>query len=179
MLGGFGITYEVNAAAFARLKSQGAFEPGAAPSEGWLLDELMRPLSVGGRAIRYRFPRQRARRLACMSQGLAGFDLNGLNALALRERLLSLDGIGPKTASWIVRNLLGSDEVAILDIHILRACRAMAVFPTKVSLPKDYDVLERRFLDFARALNVRASVLDAVMWLEMRQGGATAVHSFA
>ena len=170
LLGGFGIAYEINAAAFDRLKGEGAFEPGAVPTEPWLLAQLMEPLNIGSRRVRYRFPRQRARRLAAMRASLQGIELCNLSALGLRERLLAIDGVGPKTASWIVRNLLGSDDVAILDIHVLRACSAMKVFPERVNLPKDYQVLEKRFLDFATAIQVRASVLDAVMWTEMRAG---------
>ena len=170
LLGGFGITYEINAAAFDRLKSEGAFDRRKMPDETWFLDQLIRPLKIGARSVRYRFPRQRARRLAQMSGRLAAIDVDRLDALQLRDRLLALEGVGPKTASWIVRNLLGSDEVAILDVHILRACRAMAVFPAKISLPRDYTALEKRFLAFADAIDVRASVLDAVMWVEMRQG---------
>jgi thermostable 8-oxoguanine DNA glycosylase len=170
LLGGFGITYEVNAAAFERLKSAGAFDEASLPTEAWLLEQLTAPLNLAGRAIRYRFPRQRARRLALMRGALADLDLQAHEALALRERLLALEGVGPKTASWIVRNLLGSDEVAILDIHVLRACSAMAIFPEQVSLPKDYEALEQRFLRFASAIKVRASILDAVMWTEMRSG---------
>ena len=41
--------------------------------------------------------------------------------LSLREFLLQLHGIGYKTASWIVRNFTGSDDVAIVDIHLRRA----------------------------------------------------------
>ncbi|MDZ3993341.1 hypothetical protein PspTeo4_24872 [Pseudomonas sp. Teo4] len=40
---------------------------------------------------------------------------------ALRDWLLELPGIGYKTASWVARNWLDADDVAILDIHILRA----------------------------------------------------------
>lgn len=176
LLGGFGISYEINAAAFERLKVEGAFDPRRTRDDGWFLDQLTRPLNIGARAVRYRFPRQRARRLAQMGDRLADIDLDRLDALRLRERLLTLEGVGPKTASWIVRNLLGSDEVAILDVHILRACRAMSVFPAKVSLPRDYSALERRFLAFADAIAVRASVLDAVMWVEMRQSAHAAAR---
>lgn len=77
---------------------------------------------------------------------------------------------GPKTASWIVRNLRGSDEVAILDVHVIRACRAMNLFPDVVSLPRDYDGLEARFLSFADRIGVKPSLLDAVMWTEVRGG---------
>ncbi|HYC97028.1 hypothetical protein [Brevundimonas sp.] len=170
LLGGFGITYEVNAAAFERLRMEGAFQPGARPSETWLLERLLEPLDVAGRRIRYRFPNQRARRLAAMLSSLDNIDAASFTALELRDYLLGLEGVGPKTASWIVRNILGSDEVAILDIHVIRACTAMHIFPQQMTLPKDYEVLERRFLEFASAIQVRASVLDAVMWTEMRAG---------
>lgn len=170
LLGGFGITYEVNAAAFERLKEAGAFYEHSEPQETWYLEQLSLPLDVGGRAIRYRFPRQRARRLALMHQALQGVEANTYSALELRDQLLALEGVGPKTASWIVRNLLGSDDVAILDIHVLRACSAMALFPETVCLPRDYEALERLFLTFASAIDVRASILDAVMWTEMRSG---------
>jgi N-glycosylase/DNA lyase len=172
LLGGFGITYEVNAAAYAHLKTLGAFDSDRPPEEAWLLEELSQPLKVGARSIRYRFPRQRARRLARMSDQLQEIHIDDLDALQLRDRLLGIEGVGPKTASWIVRNLLGSDDVAILDVHVLRACRAMSVFPSEVRLPKDYNVLESLFLSFAKAIDVRASLLDAVMWLEMREGVA-------
>jgi N-glycosylase/DNA lyase len=170
LLGGFGITYEVNAAAFERLKVDGAFTVDADCDEEWFLDRLMEPLDVSGRRIRYRFPRQRARRLASFPAKLSNVAPGELSALALRERLLAIEGIGPKTASWIVRNLLASDEVAILDVHVLRACQHMHLFPADISLPKDYNALEQKFLDFASAINVRASILDAVMWMEMRAG---------
>ncbi len=49
---------------------------------------------------------------------------------------------------------------------------AMSVFPSEVRLPKDYYVLESLFISFAKAIDVRASLLDAVMWLEMRGGAA-------
>ena len=41
---------------------------------------------------------------------------------------MTLPGIGPKTASWIVRNWMNSDAVAILDIHIVRAGMLMNLY---------------------------------------------------
>ena len=84
--------------------------------------------------------------------------------------MLSFEGIGPKTASWIVRNHMGSDDVAIIDVHVLRACHRMKLFPNEISLPRDYRALEESFLNFANAIKVRASLLDAVMWVETRAG---------
>lgn len=173
ILGGFGITYEVNAAAFDRLKAAGVFEASEA-SENWILRELTHPLQVGSRSIRYRFPKQRARRLSRMLATVKDVSYSGLSPLQLRDVLLKLEGVGPKTASWVVRNLFGTDDVAILDVHILRACHAMDLFPDKFVLPRDYGKLESRFIHFAKAIDVRPSILDAVMWVEMRQGGARA-----
>lgn len=168
LLGGYGIKYEVNMAAFERLQDAGVFDLHRAIVEADILDLLLSPLSVNGKNVRYRFPNQRARRLACMRDRLRTFALKDSDPLKMREALLSIEGIGPKTASWIVRNILGSDEVAIIDIHILRACTIMNVFPSDFRLPRDYERLERQFIAFSNAIEVRPSVLDAVMWSEMR-----------
>lgn len=168
ILGGFGILYEVNAAAFEMLGRHGAFELDSDLGVDDLGRLLKEPLEVGGRTVRYRFPNQRARRLFDMRSRLRDIPTAGICALELRDVLQAIDGIGPKTASWIVRNILDSDDVAIIDVHILRACRLMGVFPERVALPRDYAELERIFLAFANALGVRPSVLDSVMWTEMR-----------
>lgn len=169
LLGGFGIKYEVNLAAFERLDERGFFEPSGCSDEATIRSWLLEPLIVDGRKIRYRFPNQRASRLARMCKFFADHDLSGLGATDLREALLEIDGIGPKTASWIVRNCLGSDDVAIIDVHLIRACQQMQVFPEHFTLPKDYAALEERFLSFSRAISVKASVLDAVIWTEARK----------
>jgi thermostable 8-oxoguanine DNA glycosylase len=81
---------------------------------------------------------------------------------------MAIPGIGPKTASWIVRNWTGTDEVAILDVHVIRAGQLIGLFPKHIRLPRDYSALEARFLEFSHALKVRASLLDAIIWREMR-----------
>jgi N-glycosylase/DNA lyase len=86
----------------------------------------------------------------------------------LRNLLMKLPGIGPKTASWIVRNWCGSDEVAILDIHVIRAGILMKLFSTKDRPERNYLDMERRFLDLANALNTSAANLDALIWQQMR-----------
>ena len=168
LLGGYGIKYEVNMAAFERLQGAGVFDLDQEIAGTDILDLLLSPLIVNGKAVRYRFPNQRARRLALMRDRLRTFALIDQDPHKMREALLSIEGIGPKTASWIVRNILGSDEVAIIDIHILRACTIMNVFPSDIRLPRDYERLERQFIAFSNAIEVRPSVLDAVMWSEMR-----------
>lgn len=174
LLGGFGIRYEVNQAAFARLEAHGFFDRSAhGASESVIRKWLREPLIIGDRLVRYRFPNQRARRLARMACFFEVNDLSALEGEALRDTLMAIEGVGPKTASWIVRNCHGSDDVAIIDVHLVRACTTMGVFPERISLPRDYAMLEERFLAFARALDIRPSVLDAVIWSEVRK---TRVH---
>lgn len=168
LLGGYGIKYEVNIAAFERLKANGVFDLETEIEVDEIIALLKEPLRVEGRSVRYRFPNQRAQRLVLMRDRLRHLSFDNSDPQAMREALLLIEGIGPKTASWIVRNLLGSDEVAIIDVHILRACVMMGVFPEEIRLPRDYAPLERRFIDFSHAIDVRPSVLDAVMWSEMR-----------
>jgi thermostable 8-oxoguanine DNA glycosylase len=168
LLGGYGIKYEVNAAAFDRLQAASVFDLDIVVEEAEILALLKAPLRVNSRDVRYRFPNQRARRLMSMRDSLRKVSLTGRDPHVMRQALLAIEGIGPKTASWIVRNVLGSDEVAIIDIHILRACTSMGVFPSDIRLPRDYEPLEQRFIAFSNAIEVRPSVLDAVMWSEMR-----------
>ena len=168
LLGGFGIKYEMNRLAFDRLRDEGVFDASVPCDHRRILDLLLTPFDLDGRKIRYRFPNQRAWRIAAMRQTMDAGALLKLTPLAMRDALQVVNGIGPKTASWIVRNLLGSDDVAILDVHVIRACRHIGLFPAEITLPGDYRKLEELFLTFAKAVNLQPSVLDAVMWAEVR-----------
>jgi N-glycosylase/DNA lyase len=168
LLGGYSVTFEANMAAFEWLKEHGVFNLNAHYPEHRILELLSEPLDVQGRPRRYRFPNQRAKRMAAMRRRMVESPPGPMSPRALRDHLMSYEGIGPKTASWIVRNHLNSDDVAIIDVHVLRACRRMSLFPDEISLPRDYGALEERFLNFAKAIKVRSSLLDAVMWAETR-----------
>jgi thermostable 8-oxoguanine DNA glycosylase len=87
----------------------------------------------------------------------------------MRNDLMAFPGVGPKTASWIVRNLTGSNDVAILDVHVIRAGQTMGLFPHEIRLPHDYEVLEDLFLKFANGIGVGAASLDALIWSQMRR----------
>jgi N-glycosylase/DNA lyase len=166
MLCGYGIPSEIGIAAFARLKSRGLLEH---PRQDQLADALHEPLTVNGKAVRYRFYRAKAKALEA---ALGAFDHLPINSavsdVEIRNLLLKLPGVGPKTASYVVRNYMRSDEVAVLDVHITRASKMLRLFPESADPQKQYFQLERLFLDFARALGVRPSVLDNLMWDGMR-----------
>ena len=168
LLGGYGIPAEVGLAAYERLRIVNAEEPAALRNEEVVLALLEEPLAVQGRSVRYRFAKQNAGYLARSMRQLLQVDQEASDR-DLRDALTALPGIGPKTASWIVRNWRDSDCVSILDIHILRAGRILQIFPESWSVERHYLQLEGAFLRFADAISVKASILDSVMWMNMRQ----------
>lgn len=172
LLGGHGIPAAVGIAAYERLRNLGILTE-TAPSEGKLETLLRDPLQVGGRKIKYRFAAQKARYLASaipLVQTAPSFT----TGRELRDWLLRLAGVGPKTASWIARNWMDADDVAILDIHIMRIGQAIGLFPRNLTVERHYFELEKLFLEFSYALDVRASELDAVVWYEMASSPTTA-----
>ncbi len=166
LLGGHGIPSQVGLAAFAHLRTLGAFK-GRAPSEAQILEWLSEPLNVGGRPIRYRFAKQKARYLHAALVSLEEGNIPAHSGRALRDWLLKLPGVGYKTASWIARNWLNADDVAILDIHILRAGALAGFFSVGLTVERHYLKLEQEFLALSNAIGVRPSKLDALMWYQM------------
>lgn len=166
ILGGHGIPARVGLAAFEHLKALGAFEA-KCPTEEQLASWLNLPISCDGRQIRYRFVSQKSRYLAGALQAVQRETPPQDNGRRLRDWLLQLPGIGLKTASWISRNWVDADDVAIIDIHLYRAGVIAGFFDAGLSIERDYLELEKRFLTFSKGLGVRASELDAVIWLEM------------
>jgi hypothetical protein len=171
MLGGYGIATPIAHAAFERLQQAGVF------ADAWTADAieglLRSTFNVGGRVVRYRFPRQKAARLA---NALAVVRSSAVPSepVAMRDWLTSLSGVGPKTASWIVRNHTGSNDVAIIDIHIIRAGIASGVFSQEWRVARDYLLFEQAFLQWARHAGLEASLLDACIWGVLAHAGASA-----
>ena len=169
LLGGYGIPAEVGLAAFERVREKMQTIWDFVPDDTALEALLRKPLIVNGKKIHYRFARQKARYVAACLQKIDTMGPPPDSDLDFREWLLELPGIGYKTASWIVRNWRASDEVAIIDIHVVRACLVMGVFPSRADPSRHYLGLEKRFLDFAFSIGVRASILDAVIWRTMKR----------
>jgi N-glycosylase/DNA lyase len=167
LLGGYGIPAEVGLAAFCRLRDESLISE-LCTDQQLLERRLQEPLCVNGRWVRYRFWRQKAMYLSTAYSSLKTNELSTGDALRLKTELMTLPGIGPKTASWIVRNWLGSDQVAILDIHVVRAGLLMKLFSPEDDVSKDYPRMEARFVSFSQALGVPTSDLDALIWGMMR-----------
>lgn len=172
LLGGHGIPASVGIAAYEKLQNLGAFD-GSLPSETQFEAWLREPMCVDQRQVKYRFAAQKARYLAAAMpfvQSAPEFT----SGKHLRNWLMQIPGIGPKTGSWVARNWMDANDVAILDIHIMRVGQAIGLFPRELTVERHYFELESLFLEFSDALNVHAAELDAVIWFEMASSPATA-----
>jgi thermostable 8-oxoguanine DNA glycosylase len=168
LLGGHGMKSEVAIAAFERIRDLG-FLHDSIPHENKIRRVLEEPLDVGGRKISYRYPRQKSKYLHIAISQLRSAQPPTENGPTFRNWLMNLPGIGPKTASWITRNWLNSDEV-----H--RAGILCGLFSRDSNIATDYFDLEKRFLRFARALGESAAMLDAIMWRYMKDLSNTALE---
>lgn len=168
LLGGYGVSAETGMRAFQELRARGLVRLHPAPSESIVERALA--------AARYRFPRQRGHRIAVALRRIAA-GVPPLEPQELRTWLLRFPGIGPKTASWIVRNQTGYDRVGVIDIHVRRAGNAAGFFLPSWTLPRDYGLFEATFLAVADLGGVSASRLDSIMWTQMRTMGRWAVDT--
>ena len=176
LLGGYGMVSELGLAAYTKVRDAGILSC-RSPSQTQVCTLLREPLQVKGRFLHYRYPQQRSRylcdavrRLHCEAPPTSG-DKD------FRNWLLTFSGIGPKTASWITRNWLNSDSVAVIDVHIHRAGLLMGLFRQAHHLPRHYFEMENQFLLFASVIGAQPAVLDNLMWQHMRSMNGIALET--
>jgi thermostable 8-oxoguanine DNA glycosylase len=167
LLGGYGIPSEIGLAAYYQVRDLGLLS--RCPSLNECYTALAEPLKLKNKTVHYRFAKQKAYYLYCALVRLSETEPPIFDDLMFRSWLLDFEGIGYKTASWITRNWLGSDRVAIIDIHIHRAGILTGLYNLKDSPAKNYLSMEERFIKFANALDIKASDLDALIWRHMKQ----------
>jgi thermostable 8-oxoguanine DNA glycosylase len=166
MLGGFGISGEMSNGYYEKIKNSIA---SFSELNAELLEILLRePIFIFGKPKRYRYPKQKSRLISAAVNFLVKDSLDDLHPLDLRDKLLEAPGIGLKTASWIVRNFLGSDEVAILDIHLHRAGLLAGFFRPEWTPTKHYTIMEDAYLKFSKMFHASPAGLDLLMWNHMR-----------
>jgi len=174
ILGGYGIPSEVGIIAFNRLKENDIIYRNVSFDK--IYQALAQPFQLSnGKQIQYRFYNQKSKYLHMF---LSRHDLDAIpqhDDLALRSWLLSITGIGLKTASWITRNWLKSSKVAILDIHLLRAGKLTGFFQDDAIT--NYLHLEKQYLAFCEALDVDAANMDAIIWRYMKNNSKLAVKT--
>lgn len=167
LLGGHGITWEMNRAAFRRVFDSGALTNRLTVGEATKL--LAEPFWVDNRYVRYRFPYRKGAFLAAAINRLHDEQPPVGNPLEFRNWLTTFHGVGLKTASWITRNFLNFSRVAVVDVHVFRACVLMRLFSGKERIACHYHCLENRYLQLADGLGVNPQCLDVTIWKTMRQ----------
>lgn len=175
LLGGHGIIAELASSVFWGCKESGLIDSMEDSEEVWR-HHLSQKYLVNGRLISYRFPKQKAKYISGAIPKLKEIAPE-LRGKVLRDKLLEINGIGPKTAGWIVRNCYDSDDVAIIDIHIQRAGQLCGFFKPSWTPEKHYSKMEEAFLQFCVSLDVKPSIFDYLIWEQMRKIGALALDA--
>lgn len=178
LLGGHGISSEMNRVAFERLNCSGLLESDWQRGEEDVFTLLRTPFVVDGRLVRYRFAAQKSRFITHALRKMESESRPDGGAVELRDWLLSFPGIGMKTASWITRNHLCTDLVAVIDIHIFRAGVIMGLYSGDEVLPRNYRCMEQKFLEFAKRIGVSACKLDVIIWRTMKDSRQIGLKSF-
>jgi N-glycosylase/DNA lyase len=175
ILGGYGIPSEMGMIAFNRFKNENLIRRDVSFVE--ISEALSRPFQLSeSKFVKYRFANQKAKYIHHFLNRSDLDDLAGLDDLSLRAWLITLKGIGPKTASWITRNWLRSERVAILDVHILRAGVITGFFDRDFNIVTEYYELEKQYLTFCNFLEVRPSDMDAIIWSYMKKNNKLALN---
>ncbi len=128
--------------------------------------------------LRTRFPRAHARYIAgaidalyVRGDGLSGILGRSRSASDVRAALVqSIPGIGPKQASLLLVNLGRSDDLAVLDRHILRYMVWVGLLDrdSPPSSLRRYEAVEESFRTHAELLGHRVTDLDRAVWLTSR-----------
>lgn len=170
LLGGFGIKEELCLASFKALRQHKVIENIEQISIDEIKDILLNKVQINNKHVKYRYYNKKSEYIynALIKLKKDNFEIKSFSDIELRNYLTTFQGIGLKTASWIVRNYLNSDNVAILDIHIYRAGVLTGFFDINDSIEKNYLLMEKKFLKFAKAINVKASELDVLIWSKIR-----------
>jgi N-glycosylase/DNA lyase len=185
LLGGHGVSFELARSATDVVMALCPFEPRWRPTElaAALQVELgaakFDPRRRDGSLRRYRYP---VRKAELVAMAVAWVAENGSLSSRLaelpdeferRQWLCRCPGIGPKSASWFLRNIGAAKELAILDVHILRAMREAGRLG-EANLPRDYAVVEARFREWCEELGTSVFALDLFLW-QWQRGDLAAI----
>ncbi len=185
LLGGHGVTFELASSATEVVTALDPFAPHwtTARLRVGLRRELARrqfdPPRLDGSFRRYRFPTRKANLLAeaaswVRTEGSIQAGLEGrVTESERRVWLCTCPGVGMKTASWLLRNCGWARELAILDVHVLRAMREVRLVG-EIRLPRDYVAVERTYLRWAAELGACPAALDLFLWDLQRSGVSVA-----
>ena len=154
-------------------------EPWVTTAEDW--QQLREDMETGTIRLPTQFPREHGRyilaavdTLYVRGEGLFRSLLSGLQPMAMRRHLVhQLRGIGPKQASLLLLNLGVTDDLAVLDRHVLRYMTWIEAIDSDrpPRTIRDYEAAETKFRAHAQALGHTVADLDRAVWLTSRVWG--------
>ena len=159
-----------------RLLEPKAWYSASGPVDDRIQRTLSAPIAIGGKSVRYRFPHLRAHQLTRARLGLrregglkaileAETDSSRLRATLVRV----IHGMGPKQASMFLRNIGRSENLAILDSHVMRYGQFIGLFTSAQTPAKThYERLEEVFRQYSRRIGYSVSCVDSAIWLTMK-----------
>jgi N-glycosylase/DNA lyase len=181
LLGGYSISYELNKSAFSILKLKRFFavelpweDEGRISKQ--ISAELQKPQFLpkksNGDYRSYRFPNRKASIIASAGHWLkhtCEFNLrdlleNSTNPTDKRKLLLECPGFGLKSASWLLRNIGMGDNLAIIDIHILKALQEFKIIPDQFNVDSDYLEIEKIYCSVCDQIGAKPQILDLIIW---------------
>ena len=184
IVGGFGVGFEHALSVTNKVLGLGVAHPAWRDEtlKTRLTEEFGRrqfePPASDGSVRRYRYSSRkadlivRARSWLLQRPGLVGRLQSVQPECRRRAELMQCPGLGPKSASWALRNVGLATELAILDVHIMRALRTAGRI-TVERLPRDYELVEASFLAWCRDLGAPPAAFDLFVW-EWQRGSLTA-----
>ncbi len=93
--------------------------------------------------------------------------LKNKGVLEMREWLVkNIKGIGYKEASHFLRNLGFGEDIAILDVHILKKLKEFSIIKRlpKSLTKKQYLEIEDKLRGFSKKIGIPMSSLDLLLW---------------
>ena len=91
--------------------------------------------------------------------------------LIRRELVKLIKGFGPKQASLFLRNIGFSQNIAILDSHVLNFMNIIGLIKSKsliISTVNAYEKIEELFTSFVDELEKCIAIFDEAVWVVMR-----------
>ncbi|MGE7273609.1 hypothetical protein ACQKK5_19360 [Brevibacillus panacihumi] len=188
LLGGFGISYELNISALQILKLQGLFEERYYQDknslnfiENKIREEFSKqqfaPTTSNGQPRKYRYIETKPRTISNAGYWLWEncqwklYDkLQNMNTTESRMWLCSCPGIGMKSASWFLRNTGFSEDCAVFDVHIIRFLDYLGFNTPNPLTEKMYLYLEDALRKECRNAGVSLGKMDYLLWLLSRNG---------
>ncbi len=172
LLGGYGITAESSMAYLERFKELDIFSKEKI-SQDDIWEILQTPLLISGSKQRYRFWKNKGiyihAVLTTHKNRLKKLEYFKGDPKEFREELMQMKGIGIKTASWITRNWLDTNSIAVIDIHIHRALQLLGMNAPLPNSDSKYLQSETYFIDLANAINTSVNFFDILVWDYMRK----------